>query len=86
MLAFEPTTGAIIIGTLSRPRQLATCPRAKVWLRRNLESVFDTLVQESTEPLLDATNVIDPRLVMMSIILLVLLHVVVIVAKRRTTH
>ena len=82
MLAFEPTTGAIIIGTLSRP--LATCPRAKVWLRRNLESVFDTLMQESTEPLLDATNVIDLRLVVLSIILLVLLHVVV--AKRRTTH
>ena len=41
-------------------------------------------MQESTEPLLDATNVIDPRLVVLSIILLVLLHVVV--AKRRTTH
>lgn len=83
MLVFEPTTGAIFIGTLFQPRQLATCPRAKVWLRRNIESVFDTLLQESVEPLLDATNIIDPRVVLLSIMLLILLRAAHGAAKRR---
>ncbi len=76
LLAFEPTTLAIMACALCRPNHIATIPRARVWLRRYSESIFDTLIQEATEPLLDMANVIDPRVLLASVMLLIFLRAV----------
>ena len=80
ILCFEPMSAAILACALAEfKRQRASVPRARVWLRRSSETILDAIVQETTEPLLDITNVVDPRVLVASVVLLALLRVVLIV-------
>ena len=80
LVAFDPISLAVVASVfehacLTHPRRLA--PRAHVWLRRHSKSVLGSLVQESSDPTLDAINHIDPRLaviVMAIVILRFLVH------------
>lgn len=61
MLTFEPFSCAVVACAVEH---LICCnrpsiPRARIWIRRNSESVVDLFTQEITEPLLDATKGID---------------------------
>jgi hypothetical protein len=79
--AFEPMSCALLAGAAeyvchnSGRHCRAIVPRVRVWLRRNSESVMDTLMQEAAEPLLDATNAaLDVRLMAASAFLLLALR------------
>jgi hypothetical protein len=75
MLAFDPISLAVVASVfehacLTEPRRLA--PRAHVWLRRHSKSVFGSLVQESSNPALDAINHIDARLAVIVMVIMAL--------------
>ena len=85
MVAFEPMTAAVLACTLleSCPRSCSrrlSVPRARVWLRRNADTMLDNLLEDGiAEPLLDLTNVVDPQILAASILLLLLWHLCVVV-------
>ena len=88
MQAFEPLSGAMVLGMLEhvvcRARPRALVPRARVWLRRHSELCLDAFGQELTEPVLDGLNGVDTRLALIAALLLVIARLVaVIVALHR---
>jgi hypothetical protein len=82
--AFEPLSGAIMLGMLEhvvcRTRPRALVPRARVWLRRNSELWLDAIGQEMTEPALDGLNTVDARLALLAGLLLMIARLLMLVA------
>ena len=82
MLAFEPISCAMLACAIehficcNRPR--GAIPRARVWMRRNSETILDAIAQEITEPILDATNRIDTESTLGAIALLLIARTILI--------
>lgn len=63
MLAFDPISLAVAASVIENAcNSRTTAPRARVWLRRHTHRMISAMVQESSDPALDAINHIDPHL------------------------
>ena len=80
LTAFDPMSLAVAASVIehsakahARPRRLA------VFVRRNSKAVISSLVQEASDPLLDALNTVDPRLAVI-VVLLMLMRFLIYIA------
>lgn len=79
LAAFEPLSCALAACALEHVctrRHRTPLPTARVWLKRNCESLLEAAVQEATEPILDIVNLVDARLMLASLVLLLVLRAV----------
>ena len=79
--AFDPISLAVaasVVENTCRFQNRRLAPRAKIWLRKHSQPVFGALLQESSDPTLNAINHIDPHLgaiVALIIVLRCLIHI-----------
>jgi hypothetical protein len=73
--AFDPISLAVaasFVENTCRFQNRHIAPRARIWLRRHSRPVISALVQESSDPALDAINHIDPHFGAIVILILAL--------------
>ena len=82
LTAFDPMSLAVaasVVEHSARARPQRIVPRAKAFVRRNSKAMISSLVQEASDPLLDALNTVDPRLAVI-VVLLMLMRFLIYIA------
>ncbi len=60
MFAFDPVSCAVAMSLLEHAvRPSRVCCRAKLWLRRAPDIIFDAVLNEAAEPALDTMNTLE---------------------------